>query len=344
MSDVIEVSYTGDLLAHRRCPRAWAYEKHVGISPYEQVQVMEGHLVHHAMEWLTKQWTLSNATQHASEQALCDQLTSYYRVLHGRGIRAKFTSKAEVIDRVVKNLYRKGLPRPEVAAAVEGATHEEYPLRSVRKVMPADFGGKSRVLLTGVLDVVIQQKAELEYKNEWRWTSEATLDGEVVTSTTKAAVGDLEIWDYKGTRADSPYMADYVRQVVTYAALLQDRLGLPARCVLFFVNEPKDDERLLAIPINDQLIAASVQWTLDRVRELRGTVLQMQNDPLSVEGGDFEAQRAGLPLADRVDATLRTQCTLCAQRFDCATYRAALGPGKRGAPPGDLDILNIYKN
>jgi hypothetical protein len=53
VSDVIEV--TGDLLAHRRWPRAWAYEKHVGMYPYEQVQAMEGHLIHHAMEWLTKQ-------------------------------------------------------------------------------------------------------------------------------------------------------------------------------------------------------------------------------------------------------------------------------------------------
>ena len=39
MNEVIEVSYTGDLLAHRRCPRAWAYEKHVGFVPYEQVQL-----------------------------------------------------------------------------------------------------------------------------------------------------------------------------------------------------------------------------------------------------------------------------------------------------------------
>jgi hypothetical protein len=31
MSDVIEVSYTGDLLAHRRCARAWAYEKYAGF-------------------------------------------------------------------------------------------------------------------------------------------------------------------------------------------------------------------------------------------------------------------------------------------------------------------------
>ena len=52
-SDVVEVSYTGDLLAHRRCPRSWVYEQHAGFHPYEQIQAMEGRLVHHAMEWST---------------------------------------------------------------------------------------------------------------------------------------------------------------------------------------------------------------------------------------------------------------------------------------------------
>jgi len=52
MTDVLEVSYTGDILAHRRCRRSWCYEKYAGFYPYEQVQAMEGRLVHHAMEWL----------------------------------------------------------------------------------------------------------------------------------------------------------------------------------------------------------------------------------------------------------------------------------------------------
>ena len=55
MTEAIEVSYTGDLLAHRRCARAWCFEKQAGFQPYEAVQAMEGRLVHHAMEWLTDQ-------------------------------------------------------------------------------------------------------------------------------------------------------------------------------------------------------------------------------------------------------------------------------------------------
>ena len=341
MSDVIEVSYTGDLLAHRRCPRAWAYEKHVGMHPYEQVQAMEGHLIHHAMEWLTKQHRESGA--HASREALEAQLLQYFRVLWGRGIRTTFRSRDEVITAVADHLYPGGQPLPEVVAVVEGAKHEEYPLRSVRKVIPALFGGKSRILLTGVLDVVVQQKSSLVYRQTWEWTDAARVEGRVTTSYDIAQAGDLEIWDYKGTQASTEYRDDYVRQVVTYAALLEDRMGLPARCVLFFVNEPDRDRRLLSIPVMREVIDGSVNWTLEQVRDLRQTVLQMQQDPLAIEGGDIRLRNS--PLAERVTEDLKKQCTACGQRFDCNTYASALAKGRRreGTHP-DIDIRNIHKN
>ena len=83
MTDVIEVSYTGDLLAHRRCPRAWAYEKHIGMHPYEHIQAMEGYLVHHAMEWLSKHYR--EGGQHATRLELEQQLQQYFGILLGQG-------------------------------------------------------------------------------------------------------------------------------------------------------------------------------------------------------------------------------------------------------------------
>jgi hypothetical protein len=344
MSDVIEVSYTGDLLAHRRCPRAWAYEKHVGMHPYEQVQAMEGYLVHHAMEWLTRFYQDHGRKRHATRDQLKDQLNNYFKILWGRGIRTTFTNRDETIERVVDHLYPlpNGKPLPEVKAVVEGAQHEEYPLRSVRKVVPALFGGKSRVLLTGVLDVVVQQQSTLTYRQVWNWTSAKTLSGKAVSAKEIAQAGDLEIWDYKGTRSSTDYLEDYVRQVVTYAALLEDRLGLPRRCVLFFVNEPTPAKRLLAIPITRAVVDGAVEWTLEQVQDLRKTVLQMQQDPLAIEGGDL--RRRKLPLKDRVTSELKAQCTACGQRFDCKTYRSFLGPGKNGKEHTDVDTLNVAKN
>lgn len=355
MSDIIEVSYTGDLLAHRRCPRSWAYEKHVGLHPYEQVQAMEGHLVHHSMEWLTIQYRRhaeEGTPRHATRAELTAQLDRYSKVLHARGIRTRFASKADVIKRVSDNLYINGAdePKPEVRAAVEGALHEEYELRTVRKLIRAGANGESilgdgdrkkKVLLTGILDVVIQQQADFTYQRTWRWTDKQALEGEPVLHEVVARRDDLEIWDYKGVRADSPYQDDYVRQVVTYAALLEERMRRPDRCVLFFTNEPKAEKRLLVIPIDDEVVAASMAWTLEQVGELRRTELLMQRDPLAVEAGDI--RKRGLPLSERITTELKQQCTTCGQRFDCATYAANLG-STVNAPHPDVNLLNVQKN
>src|SRR5579864_7506130 len=113
MPDVIEVSYTGDLLAHRRCRRAWALEKRVGFLPYEAVQAMEGRLIHHTMEWLTRQYReVRGGRSHPNASEAREQLESYFRVLWARGIRTAFTSKRETLDRVMNNLFPKGRMDP----------------------------------------------------------------------------------------------------------------------------------------------------------------------------------------------------------------------------------------
>jgi hypothetical protein len=174
-------------------------------------------------------------------------------------------------------------------------------------------------------------------------TDPGQVEGRVTPRPDSSQAGDLEIWDYKGTRASTEYLDDYVRQVVTYAALLEDRVGLPARCVLFFVNEPEPDLRLLSIPVTREVVDGSVDWTLEQVRELRQTVLQMQQDPLAIEGGDI--RRRDLPPADRVTDDPKKQRTACGQRFDCTAYASALANGRRqkGVHPY-VDIRNIREN
>src|SRR5204863_1179637 len=114
----------------------------------------------------------------------------------------------------------------------------------------------------------------------WRWDSIADLTGHVETAMTTAAAGDVEIWDYKGTRAKSPFVDDYVRQLLTYAALYRVRTGsLPVRCVLFFINEPpRRDRRLLAIDVTAPLVDAALAWTYEQVRALRGTADIFETD------------------------------------------------------------------
>ena len=111
---------------------------------------------------------------------------------------------------------------PYVRAAIEGAQHTEYELRAVRKVIPADFAGSSRILLTGVLDLVIQQQQPLTYQRRWQWDRIDRLLGHVAKTQ---VAGDVEIWDSQASRASTKYIVNYVRQLLTYAALC------PANCL-----------------------------------------------------------------------------------------------------------------
>lgn len=336
MRDVIEVSYTGDLLGHRRCPRAWCYERQAGFYPYEQVQAMEGRLIHHAMEWLTRIYT--DTGRHATRDALEKQLGTYFKVLWARGVRTTFEAKKAIIDRVIGNLYPQSM-HPTVKAAVEGAQHTEYELRAVKKLIPAAFGGKERLLLTGVLDVVIQQQQPLQYPRSWVWSDEQDLKGKPSRVGVAAKTGDIEIWDYKGTKANTKYIADYVRQLLTYAALYRDKAQeLPKRCVLFFVNETAPEERLLAIEVNDKIVESALQWTIEQVKQMRSTTLAFQSSPLKIEGGGLEERHH--PIGGRVTEELKQQCTACGLRFDCLEYCTHLGSNDHV----DVDRTNVRKN
>ncbi len=340
MNDVIEVSYTGDLLAHRRCRRAWAYEKHAGFLPYEQVQAMEGRLLHHAMEWLSRRFRDDGVL--ASRDDVREQLERFFRVLRSRGITTAFATKQEVLDRITGNLFDGGALREPVRAAIVGAEHTEYELRSVKKVIAADFAGKGRIVLTGIIDLVLQQPDALEYRRVWQWEDRSALTGAVARLHEAAAPGDREIWDFKASRAGSPHLVDYVRQVVTYAALYRERTGqLPRRCVIFFVNEPDRDKALLSVPIDEGLVDAAVAWTIAQVADLRATVTDFEHDPSLVVGGTVHKRDE--PVGQRVDEVLRAQCTGCAQRFDCEEWTTALG-STPGDVKRDVDPYEVGRN
>ena len=108
----------------------------------------------------------------------------------------------------------------------------------------------------------IQQLRSLTYHRARQWDSVIDLTG-AVSAKLQAVTGDVEIWDYKGIRA-SNYTADYVRQLLTYAAVFRDRTGaLLVRCVLFFINEKKAHKRLLAIDVDGQCRPGALNWTQD---------------------------------------------------------------------------------
>jgi DNA helicase II / ATP-dependent DNA helicase PcrA len=337
VSDVIEVSFTGDILAHRRCPRSWVFEKHSGFQPYEQVQAMEGRLIHHAMEWMARRYR--EVRRHATAEELKQQIQRHFRVLWARGIRTAFTSKQETVERVLGNIFPGGKIHPTVKAAIEGAVHSEYELRTVKKLVREDFHGKSRLLLTGILDLVVQEEAPLIYPRTWRWSDAGALEGESAAIVAHADVGDIEIWDYKGSRASTKYLADYILQMLTYAALYQEKTGtLVKRCVLFFINEPDRAKQLLAVQVDQEVVDQALAWAKEQVRLLRQTALDFRDGPTNIQGGALELRLK--PVGRRVVGDLRQQCTACGFRFDCEEYVAYVG----GADKPDVSRSNIDKN
>lgn len=343
MTDVIEVSYTGDILAHRRCRRAWCYSKQAGFVPYEQIQAMEGRLLHHAMEWMTSQFNGAlQRRRHVTTDELATQLNRYFRILRSRGVRTAFTTKQETIERVTRNLMDCGQPNTTVAALIEGALHNEYELKAVRKVLPQEFEGKQRLLLTGVIDLVVQQRGGLEYRTKWVFDDLDRLSGHAESASELSREGDEEIWDYKGSRAGSDYTDDYVRQLLTYAALYRDRVGhLPDRCMLYFVNEPDEARRLLLVEVDDDIVQAALEWTHEQVRRLRSTAVGFERDPLAIPGGAIT--REDSPPANRITPELRQQCTACGYRYDCDAYTAFVA--ERGSEAQrDVDLLDVRKN
>jgi hypothetical protein len=334
MHDVIEASYTGDILGHRRCRRAWAYEKHAGFQKYEQVQAMEGRLIHHAMEWMTSQFR-RNGT-HVTRADLDAQMERHFRVLWARGVRTAFTAKRVVLDRILDCVIPNGVLHPTVQMAIEGAAHTEYELRAVRRLIP-NPNGREKLLLTGILDLVIQQLG-FTYPRSWNWTSRPNLVGQPTNSPIVAQPNDLEIWDYKGSQSSTTFLTDYVIQLLTYASLYEERTGdLPRRCVLFFLYEPDQTKQLLTIEVDRQIVDIALDWTLQQVDEIQNTIAQFQQNPLSVVGGESELRN--LPVGQKVTSELRDQCTTCARRFDCQEYATFLG-----GPHRDIDIDDVFKN
>lgn len=334
MHDVIEASYTGDILGHRRCRRAWAYEKHAGFQKYEQVQAMEGRLIHHAMEWMTTQFRLNGV--HVTPAELLAQLERHFRVLWARGVRTAFTRKQVVLDRILNCVIPNGVLHPTVRMAIEGAAHTEYELRAVRRLIP-NPSGRKKLLLTGILDLVIQQQGFI-YPRSWSWTSRQDLQGQPVDVAITAHREDLEIWDYKGSKADTAFLPDYVIQLLTYASLYEERTGdLPKRCILFFLYEPDPTKQLLAIEVDRPIVDIALNWTLQQVDEIQNTIARFQQDPLSVVGGELAL--GNQPVGQKVTSELRDQCTTCSRRFDCQEYQQFLA-----GPHQDTDIENIFKN
>src|SRR5207248_11010447 len=114
--------------------------------------------------------------RHVAESELRTQLAHYFKVLWAKGIRTSFESRDDLLARIIGNIFPRRIMHRTVKAVIEGALHSEYELRTVKKILP--IGGKTKVMLTGILDVVVQQNEPIEYKRLWQWSGDSLEVGE----------------------------------------------------------------------------------------------------------------------------------------------------------------------
>ena len=228
---------------------------------------------------------------------------------------------------------------PTVQLIVESAKHTEYELRSVKDLLPSTLAtAKSKVLLRGILDVVIQHTTPMTYHYVWKPNGPNSIKGALHQETFTAKTDDIEIWDYKGSKLSLTYLDNYILQLLTYAALYEKKTGhLPVRCVLFFVNEKTRAKQLVRVELNRDLLNLAMDWTLKQVDGIQHTIEAFQQDTHSVEGGD-KCNNGTYTISKE----LTQQCTTCSLRFDCTSYANHIQAS--GGSTRDLDRLDIFKN
>ena len=177
-----------------------------------------------------------------------------------------------------------------------------------------------------------QESGTFEYHRVYEISDPGDCSGSLKPGNVKTSTDDVEIWDYKASKPNTPYIGDYVRQLLTYAAIYHRHTGsLPKRCVLAFLRQPKKGtlaEHLVAIPINQSLVDAALKWTTNQVGAIGTSVTTFRGNPKVIPAGD---EGSG-----KISKELRNQCTACGQRFDCASYSAVA--------PSDCDRGRIDKN
>jgi putative RecB family exonuclease len=208
-------SLTSDILSFRRCPRQYGFFGNDGFVPAHTVQIFYGNIIHQVLDRVHRHY--SGLVEGVSKGSFPTdmEVENYFNqvenALRAHGIRAINTQLREMALRVLKVFNR-----------IEGKTlyprifDTEYRLESDR----------DEYVLRGIVDV---------------------LAGSNISDPSSR-----EIWDYKGTKrpnANSPQLKDYEWQMCVYAELYKQKTGvLPARAILYFINELDADPKLKTRP------------------------------------------------------------------------------------------------
>ena len=242
-------SVTSDVLSFRRCGRLYGFEAERGYIPSQPTQRFVGTIIHQVLDRAHSHYMgkvdISTKGTIPSDADIEGYFTQVETALRAHGIRAVSPNVRDYALTIVSTFNRL-----EGASLYPLVKDTEHRLQSER----ADY------LLYGVVDVL-------------------------TGSTAGGGPNDVEIWDYKGTKAPKPgskhggrVLQDYEFQMQVYSELYRLRNGQPpSRAVIYFVGElgskPPPTTRPSAALLDVKLSPLSSQKALNEfdktVQEIR---------------------------------------------------------------------------
>jgi hypothetical protein len=267
-------SLTSDILSFRHCSRQYGYFGNDGFVPAQATQIFYGTVIHQVLDRCHRHyWGLAGPPQ--GTMPTDADVESYFRdvqnALRSHGVRPASPAVAEKAIRVLKIFNR-----------VEGPTL--YPL--IRNTELRLESERNQYVLRGVVDVLARNPNAPDDP------------------------GQMEIWDYKGTRfpdLSSADLRDHIWQMCVYAELYRVQSGTyPARAILYFLNEldlqPAPTIRPLRAAYEVQFAGAEIQQALTQFDVTAQSIIQCRaNDNWP------------LPAA----APGKESCDICDLRWSC---------------------------
>lgn len=260
-------SITADILAFRRCSRQYGYFAVKGFVPAQYTQLYFGTVIHEVLDRAHKQFS---------------------GLMEGREKGVPNDNDIEAYHRTVTEALRARGIRPYSRKAEAAAL--EYLRRFNR-----DYGPN---LYPRVKDT--EHKLKADFKDFY-------MHGVVdVLASADGRPGELEIWDYKGSKKvepDSEEMRNYTFQMLVYSELYKRRhQTYPARAILCFLGEEKIEDMIVEVPMGEK----SAQ---EAMKLFEGTV------------GEIEKRRDADDWSPPQKMPSKETCGACDVRWDCPVAR-----------------------
>jgi DNA helicase-2/ATP-dependent DNA helicase PcrA len=278
------LSLTGDIVAHRRCPRQYGFFAIKGFVPAHTVQIFYGIIIHEVLDRTHHHYQGFEKPETKGKIPTDEDIRKYFAEVEG-------ALKAKGVRAINQRLRDQALEVLKLFNRVEGPTL--YPLVVDTEHRVRGTREETGYIMEGVVDVLLESNSDPE------------------KSSNNPA--HLEIWDYKGQKKPKAKadLQSYIYQMQVYSALYKIRNKcLPKAAKLYFLNElhsgdaKRPANAILDIPISKEEIDKALYEFDTTAKEIMTNREKEKWDPPS----------------KRKAKDIQDTCTICDLRWSCKAW------------------------